>query len=98
LNAVDLPTDSRSLQFSLGYLFADWPLFTSDAHLRAPIAPASIFLVPACAIGAGLVKQSQPDIFPERLLPIEPDRVDLLNFHDPSAVRAFDAQHMALNF
>jgi hypothetical protein len=32
----------------------------------APIGPASIFLVPAGAVGAGLVEQSLPDIFSRR--------------------------------
>jgi hypothetical protein len=41
--------------------------------------------VAPCAIGAGLVEQSLPGIFPDSVRPIEPDRICLLNFDDAKA-------------
>jgi hypothetical protein len=64
----------------------------------APIRPASIFLVPACAIGASLVEHPLPDILPDGVRPIEPDRIRLLNFDNTGAAQALDAEHMARNF
>jgi hypothetical protein len=52
----------------------------------------------AAVIGAGLVKQTLSDIFPERVLSIKSNRVRLLDFDDPSAAGAFDAEHMVLDF
>jgi hypothetical protein len=54
--------------------------------------------VAACAIGAGLVEQSLPDIFPDSVRSIEPDRIPLLNFDNAKAADAFDAEHMARDF
>ena len=53
-----------------------------------------VFLVPACANSAGLVEQSLTNIFPDGVRTIEPERVSPLNFDDPRAALAFDAQHM----
>jgi len=68
------------------------------AKLTAPIRPASILLVAACAIAAGLVEQALPDILPDSMRPIKSDGIRLLNFDDARAADAFDAQHMARNF
>jgi hypothetical protein len=54
--------------------------------------------VPACAIGAGLVEKSLPDIFPDSVRPTVFDRVRLLNFDNAGAAQAVDAEHMARNF
>jgi hypothetical protein len=54
--------------------------------------------VPLCAIGASLIEQSLSDILPERMLPIEANCIDLLNFDDPGAARAFDAKHVGSDF
>jgi hypothetical protein len=54
--------------------------------------------VPACAIGAGLVEQSLPDIFPDSVRPIVFDRVRFLDFDGAETAQALDAQHMARNF
>jgi hypothetical protein len=64
----------------------------------APIRPASIFLVPSCAIGADLVEKSLPDIFPDSVRPTVFDRVRFLDFDDAETAQALDAQHMARNF
>jgi hypothetical protein len=54
--------------------------------------------VPACAVVAGLIEQSLPDILPDGVRPIEPDGIRLLNFDNAKAADAFDAQHMARDF
>src|ERR1700738_5556903 len=64
----------------------------------APARPASIFLVPACAVGASLVEQSLSNIFPDGMRPIKSDGIGLLDFDNAKAADAFDAKHMARNF
>jgi hypothetical protein len=54
--------------------------------------------VPACAIGAGLVQQSLPNIFPDGMRSIKSDRICSLNFDNAETAQALDAQHMARNF
>jgi hypothetical protein len=65
--------------------------------LTSPDRPASILLVPAGAIGAGLIEQPLPDVLPYRLRSIEPKSVCLLNFDDARAALALDPQDMALD-
>lgn len=65
--------------------------------LTSPDRPASILLVPAGANGAGLIEQPLTDVLPEGLLAIEPNGVCLLNFDDPRAALALDAEQMALD-
>jgi hypothetical protein len=54
--------------------------------------------VAACAIAASLVEESLPDIFPDSMRPIKPDRIRLLHFDDAKAADALDAEQMARNF
>ena len=71
---------------------------SSRSSLFYPVRPASVFLEPACAVGAGLVEQPPPDIFPDGMRPIKPGRIGLLNFDDAETAPALDAQHMARDF
>ncbi len=66
--------------------------------LHDPIRPASILLMTTSTIDAGLVEQSLPDIFPDGMWSIEPDRIRPLNFDDAKATHAFYTQHMVGNF
>jgi hypothetical protein len=64
-------------------------LVLSLDQLSSPIRPASILLQPACAVAAGLVEQSLPDILPDGMRSIKSDGIRLLYFDDPSAADAF---------
>jgi hypothetical protein len=69
------------------------------ADLTTRSNPASaIFLMTTSTIDAGLVKQSLPDIFPDGMWSIEPDRIGLLNFDDAKAAHALDAQRVVRDF
>src|SRR5216683_2711308 len=48
------------------------------AELWCPIRPAAIVFMTACAVLAAVIKQTLADIFPNRVRPIQPDRVRLL--------------------
>lgn len=63
-----------------------------------PVGPAAVFLVPAGAIGAGLIEQPLADVLPDRMRPIEPDRVHLLDFDGAQAAYALDAQNVTRDF
>jgi hypothetical protein len=54
--------------------------------------------VPACAIGAGLVEQSLPDIFPDGMRPVKSDGIRFLQFDNAKTADAFDAEHVARDF
>jgi hypothetical protein len=53
--------------------------------------------MPARSICAGLVEETLADILPDRALPVEPDRVCLLDFDDPQATLTLDAQDVLLD-
>jgi hypothetical protein len=65
--------------------------------LHSPIRPTSIFLVPAGAIGAGLVEHALTDILPDGVGTEVSDGIDLLHLDDPRAARAFDPQDVSLD-
>jgi len=46
---------------------------------------------------AGVVQQPLPDVLPDRLGTVKPDRVDSLDFHGPLAAAAGDPQDVALD-
>lgn len=52
------------------------------------------FLIEAGALRAGVVQQTLADLSPDRVSPLEASGVCLLNFHDPLAAAAGDAQHV----
>jgi len=54
--------------------------------------------VPARPIAASLVEQALPDIFPDSMRPIEPDRIGLLDFKNAEAPLALDSEQMARDF
>ena len=63
---------------------------------KAPSWP--LLFVPASANGTGLIEQSLPDILPDRMWSVAPNRIRLLNFYDAKAAHAFYTQHMERNF
>jgi hypothetical protein len=54
--------------------------------------------VSARAIAARLIKESLPDIFPDRMRPIKPDGIRLLNFDNAKAADAFDVEQVVRDF
>ena len=54
--------------------------------------------MPAGALLAGVVEQSLRDVLPDRVAAIQSDCIGGLDFHDPLAAAAGDAQDVALNF
>jgi hypothetical protein len=59
--------------------------------------PAPVFFVPAGTLLARVVQQPPRDIFPDGTAAKEADSVHGLNFHDPFAAPAEDAQHVVLD-
>jgi hypothetical protein len=59
--------------------------------------PAPVLFVTTGTLLAGVVQQPLPDVLPDRLGTVKPDRVDILDFHGPSAAAAGDSQHVALD-
>lgn len=47
---------------------------------------------------AAIVQKSLPDIFPHRVRAAQPQRVGVLDFHNPEAAQTLHAQHRARDF
>src|SRR5713226_5862412 len=76
---------------------------TGDELIRSGLRrlerwPAPVFFMPAGALLAGVVEQPLRDVLPDRVAAIQSDRIGGLDFHDPLAAAAGDAQYVALNF
>jgi hypothetical protein len=75
------------------------PTFAEPYYLRLlERRPAPVFFVPAGPLLARIVKQPLCDILPDCLPAVEADSVHSLDFHDPPAAAAGDAQRVALDF
>jgi hypothetical protein len=62
---------------------------------RLERGPAAVVLAAACALSAAVVEEAHPDVFPDRMAPVETDGVSRLNLDDTVTAPAGHPQHVA---